>query len=89
MKGDGVGDLAQHGEAERYGCWQEMMQELGREVESAGAELVGVLRRSSVCFSNFFRGQAKSGPKPRFKLRFYLSPGGGRAVGGGDEESGA
>ena len=45
MKGDGVGDLAQHGEAERCGCWKEMMQELGREVESAGAELVGVVRR--------------------------------------------
>ena len=55
MKGDGGGDLAQHGEAERCGCLKEMMQELGREVESAGAELVGVLRRSStsvfrICF---------------------------------------
>ena len=87
MKGDGVKSLAQHGEAERCGCWKEMMQELGREVESAGAELLGVVRRSSTLFfESVFRGQAKSGPKPRF----YLSPGSsGRVVGGGDEESGA
>ena len=60
MKGDGVGDLAQHGEVERCGCWKEMTQELGREVESAGAELLGVVRRSSTsCFSNIFSRTGK------------------------------
>jgi hypothetical protein len=52
VKGDGEGDLAQHGEAERCGDWKELTQELGREVEGAGAELVGVVscQEDNVCF---------------------------------------
>ena len=78
--------------AERCGDGKELTQDLGREVEGAGAELVGAVScqeeeyNGCVFKKSIFRGQAKSGPSPRF----YLTPGGGgRVVGGVDEESGA
>ena len=90
MKGDGVGDLAQHGEAERCGDWKELTQELGREVEGAGAELVGVVscQEDNVCFfSNlFFEDRQNLVQNPDFTCPPVV---GDRVVGGGDEESGA
>ena len=73
MKGDGEGDLAQHGEAEQRESWKETTQDLGRELESAGAELVGDVARSSTSvFSNCFEDRQNLVEIPDFTC-----PGGG------------
>ena len=78
--------------AERCGDGKELTQDLGREVEGAGAELVGAVscqeeEYNGCVFSNlFFEDRQNLVQVPDFTCP---PGGGGRVVGGGDEESGA